>query len=148
MQGNPTAAATVVVDNRRGPSLLFRILWFVVIGWWLSFFVVSLAAIANLTIIGIPLAIWLINRIPQAATLKFDGSHVVASTVDGVTTVTISNVSQRPFWQRALWYLLVGWWLTALALYAAWLLCIVVVGMPLAFPIFSAAGKLLTLKRG
>lgn len=142
------SGATVVIDSRHGANLLLRIVWFVLIGWWLSFFVVSLAVIANLTIVGIPLGIWLINRIPQAATLKFDRSHVAASTVDAVTTVTISDVPQRPFWQRTLWYILVGWWLTALALYVAWLLCVIVIGMPLAFPIFSGAGKLLTLKRG
>lgn len=146
MQDSPAPGTVIIKDD--GPSLVWRILWFVVIGWWLSFFVVTSAVLASWTIIGIPFGIWLINRIPQAATLKFDRRHVVATTVGDVTTISVWKAEQRPFWQRALWYLLVGWWLTAIALYVAWLLCLSVIGIPLAFPIFGAAGKILTLKRG
>ncbi len=144
-----TSPTTTVVDTRGGPNMLIRIIWFLLIGWWLSFFWISLAAFANLTIIGIPLGIWMMNRVPQVVTLKMDRTRFVTATdTDGNTIVTISNVAQRPFWQRALWYLLVGWWLTTLILYVAWFLCVLIVTIPLAFPMFGAAGKLLTLKRG
>lgn len=119
------------------------------VGWWLSFVTITLITLLNLTIIGIPLALWLANRIPQVATLKLDRSyHVATLDSDGRVAVTVTRPSQRPFWQRALWYILVGWWLTTIALYVAWILSISILGLPLAFPIFSAAGKLLTLKRG
>jgi uncharacterized membrane protein YccF (DUF307 family) len=144
-----SATETTFVDTRRSPNLLIRLLWFLFIGWWASFIVITLAALVNLTVIGIPLGFWLVNRVPQTATLKLDRArHTASAGADGSTVVTVSNVPQRPFWQRALWYLLVGWWLTFIALYLAWALCLTIIGMPLAFPIFSATGKLLTLKRG
>lgn len=88
------------------------------------------------------------NRIPQVVTLKLDNTrYTVATGADGNTVVTAERIPQRPFWQRALWYLLVGWWATVTWLYVAWLLSVIVVGMPLAFPMFGFTGKLLTLKR-
>jgi uncharacterized membrane protein YccF (DUF307 family) len=138
-----------VADKRGGPNLLIRALWFVFVGWWLSFSVISLAGLATITVIGIPLGLWLANRIPQVATLKLDRTRFIATAhADGAATISISGVPQRPFWQRALWFALVGWWLTYLWLYLAWALCITIILMPVAFPMFSAAGKLLTLKRG
>ena len=69
-----------VVEHRRGdtvmaveppePNLLIRALWFVVVGWWLSLLVTLGASLLQLTIIGIPAAVWGINRIPQVTTLK------------------------------------------------------------------------------
>lgn len=141
--------STTVVDTRGGPNILIRLLWFVFVGWWASLIVISLAALANLTIIGIPLGLWLMNRVPQVVTLKLDRvSYTAVTGTDGHTVVTVSSVAQRPIWQRALWYLLVGWWLTTIMLYVAWAFCLTVILMPVAFPMFSATGKLLTLKRG
>lgn len=142
------SATTTIVDTRGGPNLLIRILWFLFIGWWLSLVVITLAAIANLTVIGIPLGLWLMNRVPQVVTLKLDKTQYTTTTDSGGSTViTVTNVPQRPFWQRAVWYLLVGWWLTTIMLYVAWTFCLTLILMPLAFPMFSATGKLLTLKR-
>ncbi len=143
------APATTIVDTRSGPNMLIRILWFLCVGWWLSFLWITLASLVSLTILGIPLGIWMCNRVPQVVTLKMDSVRLVHTTgADGSSTVTLTGVAQRPFWQRALWYLLVGWWLTTIWLYLAWLLCITILLVPVAFPMFTVTGKLLTLKRG
>ena len=34
---------------------------------------------------------------------------------------------------RAIWYLLVGWWLTAILMGIAWFAAIIIVGLPLTF---------------
>lgn len=143
------AATHTIVDTRGGPNILIRILWFLFVGWWLSFFVVTLAAFVNCTIIGIPLGIWLMNRIPQVVTLKMDRA-VTTHTVyaDGSTATTLANVPQHRFLLRAIWFLLVGWWLATAWLYLAWFLCLLIITIPVAFPMFSLAGKILTLKRG
>lgn len=55
-------------------SLVVRALYFVVIGWWLSFFWANLAALLAVTIIGLPIAIWMINRLPFVTSLyRFHG---------------------------------------------------------------------------
>jgi uncharacterized membrane protein YccF (DUF307 family) len=47
-----------------------RFLWWLLIGWWASGIAVSIAWIALITIIGIPLGIWIINRLPTILTLR------------------------------------------------------------------------------
>ena len=63
-------AAPAVTVYERGPNLFIRFLWWLFIGWWASGFVVVIAWVALVTIIGIPLGIWIINRIPTILTLR------------------------------------------------------------------------------
>ncbi|MGI9117190.1 MAG: YccF domain-containing protein [Gaiellales bacterium] len=51
-------------------SLLLRALWFVVVGWWALLVWMSAAWFASITIVGIPLGIWMYNRTPWVATLQ------------------------------------------------------------------------------
>jgi len=56
------------------PSLVVRATYFVLIGWWLSWLWANVAAALSLTIIGIPVAIWLFNRLPYVTSLyRFHG---------------------------------------------------------------------------
>ncbi len=55
-------------------SLVVRALYFVFVGWWLSFLWANLAAFLAVTIIGLPIAIWLANRLPFVTSLyRFHG---------------------------------------------------------------------------
>ena len=65
-----TSAPVVVMASSPEPNIALRAVWFIFIGWWLSGLTVLLAVLLQLTILGIPAAIWLINRIPQITTLK------------------------------------------------------------------------------
>ena len=49
---------------------LLRVLWFFVIGWSLGFIVIMAGYALALTIIGIPLGIYLLNRVPLVMTLS------------------------------------------------------------------------------
>ncbi len=62
-------------DLARGQhSLLVRALYFVFVGWWLSFLWANAAAILAITIIGLPISIWLANRLPFVTSLyRFHG---------------------------------------------------------------------------
>ncbi|WP_265109601.1 YccF domain-containing protein [Halosolutus halophilus] len=62
-------------DVARGQhSLLVRAPYFVFVGWWLSFVWANVAALLAITIIGLPIAIWLINRLPFVTSLyRFHG---------------------------------------------------------------------------
>ncbi len=57
------------------PNLILRVIWFLLVGWWLAG-ILSVAAWAlNATIIGLPLGLWIINRLPTSATLRPPSSH-------------------------------------------------------------------------
>ena len=55
--------------NEELPFLL-RVVWFIFIGWELGFFVISIGYLCCITVIGIPLGIWILNRVPLALTLS------------------------------------------------------------------------------
>ncbi len=60
----------VVAEGKRGPGLLVRAVWFVFVGWWLSGIMSLIAWLAMISILFLPLGIWLINRIPTFITLR------------------------------------------------------------------------------
>lgn len=55
-------------------SLLVRGLYFLFVGWWLSWFWANAAALLAITIIGLPIAYWMFNRLPFVTSLyRFHG---------------------------------------------------------------------------
>ncbi len=47
-----------------GRPILVRAAHFVLVGWWLSFLWANLATLFAITIVGLPVAIWMIHRLP------------------------------------------------------------------------------------
>jgi len=55
-------------------SLLVRAVYFVFVGWWLSWFWANAAAFFAITVIGLPVALWMFNRLPYVTSLyRFHG---------------------------------------------------------------------------
>ena len=105
------------------PSLLVRAIWFVFVGWWLTGLWLSVAWLLNVTIIGIPLGIKMINRVPFVLSLK-KRSETYVESEDGA--------SQYSLPVRALWFLFVGWWASGVWTGIAYALTLTIVGIPLA----------------
>jgi uncharacterized membrane protein YccF (DUF307 family) len=103
------------IERKRGPGLLVRALWWLFIGWWLSGIVVGVAWIALVTIIGIPLGVWLINRLPTVLTLRpRSTTWHLGQDADGVTVMSEAGRRQVAWPIRGIWFLLVGWWASAI----------------------------------
>ena len=66
---NPDTVSTEYRIPADAPNLILRAIWFVLIGWWLTGVLSAAAWALNATIIGLPLGLWIINRLPFAATL-------------------------------------------------------------------------------
>lgn len=124
------------------PNLILRVIWFLLVGWWLAG-ILSVAAWAlNATIIGLPLGLWIINRLPTSATLRPPSSHY---RIQG--GVLHSGVEQHSFIVRAIYFLLIGWWLSGLWMVVAYALLLTIVGMPAAFWMYGRIGAVTTLYR-
>lgn len=126
----------------RAPNLVLRVIWFLLIGWWLTGILSAAAWALNATIVGLPLGLWIINRLPLVATLRPVESFYL---VEG--GVVVSGQPQRPFLLRALYFVLIGWWLSGLWMAAAYVFLITIVGMPLAFWMYGRIGAVTTLFR-
>lgn len=124
---------------RQSPGCLIQILWFAFIGWWLGSFAVSAAYVMFLFIVTIPIGIAILNNIPLIMALRQPDRPV--------TPYGEVAVRQHNFLVRALWFIFVGWWLTAIALSVGYFLCMTIIGLPLGFVIFDMTPGMLTLRR-
>lgn len=138
----PSPAAPTPIVESRAPNLLLRVLWFVFVGWWLGGILSGVAWALNATIIGLPLGLWLINRLPTFVTLRPQEQRWQLEPGGWV-----SATPQRPFLLRAAWFLLVGWWLSGLWLAVAYVMLLSIVGLPAAFWMYGRVGAVTTLYR-
>lgn len=135
---------TIVVPQQNGPGLLIRALYFILIGWWFSGIWAVVAWILSLTIIGLPFGLYMLNRLPQVVTLKPNRSDLVLTTTGRVVG---RDVPQVPFLLRALYFFLIGWWLSAIWIAIAWALNASIIGMVIGFWMFDRVPALITLAR-
>lgn len=133
-----------VIEIRESPGCFWQVLWFAFVGWWLGQIWIGLAWLAMLTIVGIPLGVKMLNSVPTVMALRKPPQHMKVE--DGRTVVV--DVPQRPFIVRAIWFVLVGWWLTGIWIEVAYFFCLTIVGLPLGFKMFDLTPAIATLKRG
>jgi uncharacterized membrane protein YccF (DUF307 family) len=137
----------IVAINQPGPSFLVRALWYLFIGWWLAGFTILLGYVLALTIIGLPLALMIFNRLGTVLTLRPYKRTVYVTTSGGMTTIQLQNVEQFPLHLRAIYFVFVGWWLGALWLSIAYFLCLLIIPLPLGLFMMNRTGMALTLYR-
>jgi uncharacterized membrane protein YccF (DUF307 family) len=128
----------------RSPNILLRVLWFVVLGWWLSGVWTAVAWLLCVSVLGLPLGIVMLNMLPQVTTLR---ARDVTTHLDERGVVAVMHTTQYPLLVRALYFVLVGWWLSALWLAAAWALGSTVVLLPVSFWMINRTPGVLLLTR-
>jgi uncharacterized membrane protein YccF (DUF307 family) len=137
-----------VTEGPPGPGLLIRFVWWLFIGWWASGIVVAIAWVSLITIIGIPLGIWLINRLPTVLTLRpRTRTWYLGQDDEGRTVMTSQGREQVPWPVRGLWFVLVGWWASAIWMGFAWLIQLTVIGVPIALLMFNRTPFIASLYR-
>lgn len=124
------------------PNLVVRVIWFILVGWWLTGILSAVAWAINATVIGLPLGLWIINRLPFVATLRPPGSLYWVD--EGILR---NATEQRTFLLRAVYFILVGWWLSGLWMAVAYVLLLSIIGMPGAFWMYGRIGAVTTLYR-
>ncbi|HEU5012442.1 MAG TPA: YccF domain-containing protein [Roseiflexaceae bacterium] len=142
MQSQTTSRPIVVPNN--GPNLLLRAVYFILVGWWFSGIWAVVGWLLCVTVIGLPLGLYMLNRLPQVVTLKPARRDWVVTPTGRIVDV---DVRQRPFLLRALYFVLVGWWLSAVWIVAAWALHASIIGMVLGFWMFDRVPAIITLAR-
>ncbi|NPV08218.1 MAG: YccF domain-containing protein [Anaerolineae bacterium] len=133
----------------RNPGCLIQLLWFALIGWWAGQAWIAVAWFLMVTIVGIPLGIAMLNHLPKVIALRDPSAVGVTITYAGdrVYVSGVHGVPQRNFLLRAVYFVLIGWWLTALWMEAAYAISLTIIGLPLGFWMFDRVPALLTLKR-
>ena len=123
-------------------------MWFLLVGWWLTAIVISIAYVLALSVIGLPFAFYIFNRIPAVLTLRGrTKTYQVDTSADGTRTLTSANIAQLPLLLRAIWFVLIGFWLGAIWMSVAYVLCLLIVTLPFGLAMFNRVGAVMTLLR-
>ena len=124
---------------------LLRALWFIFFGWHVAGFWILAAWFLNVTIIGLPLGAWMLNRLPQVLTLKGRGGTLVEDKKSGM--VYRRGPNQVFFPIRVGYFLLIGWWLSLLWSALGYLLCLTIIGLPFGLLMLNNLPAVTTLQR-
>jgi uncharacterized membrane protein YccF (DUF307 family) len=102
-----------------------------------------------ITIIGLPIGIWLVNRLPTVITLRPRTSYAYASIDRQGRTVYTAGVprDQPPWWLRFVWFLLVGWWASLLVMALGWALLLPIITIPIGVLLFNRVPFVASLYR-
>jgi uncharacterized membrane protein YccF (DUF307 family) len=141
--------ATEYVDLPRGPGCLVQLLWYLFIGWWVTQIWVAVAWVLLVSILGIPLGIWMLHRVPLVLALR-DPREVRYRMIPlGKSDWMYQEVGapQYPFLLRAVYFVFVGWWLSALWMTLASLVCATIIGLPVGIWMFDLVPMLVSLQR-
>ena len=78
-----TNASLTRVHEDPGVPFLIRVLWFFLIGWHITFWWVLAAWVFNITILGLPVGVWMLDRVPLVLTLRMPRGYTVSQVEDG-----------------------------------------------------------------
>jgi uncharacterized membrane protein YccF (DUF307 family) len=122
---------------------IIRVLWFLIVGWELTGVWILIAWALNATIIGLPLGLWMFDRVPQVLTLKARSGTWLVNKKNGFSQFLPKR--QPSFLVRAIYFVLVGWWFSLLWAGLAWALCATIIGLPLGIMMLNALPTATTL---
>lgn len=138
---------THVREDQPLPFLL-RVIWFFLVGWHATLPWILVAWLLNLTIIGLPLGLWMLNRVPLVLTLRAQSGYNVIQMRNGeVIALRHANIPQHTLPVRALYFVLIGWWFSLLWSVLAWVFSVSIVGLPLGAWMFNRLPGVTTLMR-
>ncbi len=140
--------STVVAVQGKQPGCLVQLIWFACIGWWAGQVWILLAWLLMATVIGIPLGVKMINRLPYVIALRSQDTGVTVIEAGGVTVVSVGGERpQRNLLLRIVYLVVIGWWLSALWMEFGYLFCATIIGMPIGFWMFDKTPAVLSLRR-
>jgi len=139
--------SSVSIQQEKGPGLLIRALYFIFVGLWLGGVWTTIAWILVVSIIGLPLGLLMLNRLPQVMTLKPVRENRYLVQKDGQWVMRSHTREQPPFLARVLYFIFIGWWFSALWLLTAWAISGITLGLglPIAFWMFDRVPAVTTL---
>ena len=135
-------SATIVA--KRNPGCLVQLAWFAFVGWWLGQAWIAAAWFFTTTIVGMPIAVIMLNRLPEVIALRGE-TELVVQNWSGRTVV--SELPQYNLALRTIYFLLIGWWASALWMEAAYALCLSIIGLPIGFWMFDRVPFIVSLRR-
>lgn len=130
------------------PGLFIRALYFLFIGWWAGLIWLHVGYFFVMTVIGLPVGLIMLNRLPLVMTLKPASQSVNINITGNTTNINITSGAQQVnFLIRALYFVFVGWWAGLLWSYVAYALFAFIVTIPVGVIMFNMLPAIITLRK-
>lgn len=140
--------SSTVINSSKNPGCLIQLLWFAFIGWWLGQAWMVVAWLLMVSIIGIPLGVMMLNMLPKVIALRDPTEHkLIITRHDGLVSTQAIDAPQINFLVRVVYFLLVGWWVSAIWMEAAFAISLTIIGLPIGFWMFDRVPLLVSLKQ-
>lgn len=139
-------AAKPISQPARQVPFLLRVIWFFVLGWELTGAWILVAWAFNVTLIGLPVGIWMLDRVPQVLTLKSRSGDWVADYQSGRSHFKAKE--QFSWLIRLPYFILIGWWFSLVWAATAWLISATIILLPVGVVMLHALPAVTTLQRG
>jgi len=137
----------VVIRGKSEPGCLSQALWFTFIGWWLGALWVCVAWTLCVTLVGLPVGIAMLHRVPKVMTGRSPESVTITRIGDLTVVDLTGSRPQRSFLWRAIYFVLIGCWFSGIWIALAYIACLTLIGMPLGLRMFEKVPAVLTLRR-
>ncbi len=132
---------SIVYEQGNRPGCLIQLLWFAFVGWWFGALWVGVAWVLTVSIIGMPIGAAMLNNVPQVIALR--GRRLVTVSPEG----HVRSAPEINIIIRAIYFVLIGWWLSAAWLIVAYALCMTIILLPIGFWMFDLSPMIVSLKR-
>jgi uncharacterized membrane protein YccF (DUF307 family) len=127
-------------------GMFIRILYFIFIGSWAGFFWLNLGYFFCFTVIGLPLGLVMLNRLPTVLTLRPTTQQVNVTVTGNTTNINIGGAQQRSFLIRALYFVFIGSWVGYLWAVFGYCLCLLIITMPVGLMMLNRLPAVITLR--
>jgi uncharacterized membrane protein YccF (DUF307 family) len=124
-----------------------RALYFIFIGWWAGLIWLNIGYFFVLTVIGLPVGLIMLNRLPAVLTLQPASQHVNINITGGTTNINIGGAQQVNFLIRAVYFIFIGWWAGLLLAWVAYLLFVLLVTIPVGVLLLNMLPTVITLRK-
>ena len=128
----------VTVTATANTHLLLRALWFVFVGWWLGLVWTIMAWLFNLTLIGLPVGLAMLNAIPMVTSLHHRRGYTAYHAPRPIYPA-------NPLALRAIWFVVIGWWASLIWTLVAFAFSLTFILMPISFWMWNRLPTITTL---
>lgn len=138
----------IIVVKQKKTSFIARIFWYLFIGWWAGAIWLATGYFLCLTMLGLPIGLLMLNRLPQVMTLKPTGFDTdIRYNADGSISTRSKGPRQYNFFLRAIYFLCFGWWVSGFWIVIAYFFIFVIIGLPLGLMMLNVLPTVMTLRR-
>ena len=137
----------MVIVERNQAGCLVQAVWFLLIGWWFTGLWISVAWLLCVLILPLPLGLAMLHSVPLVLARRRPDGGVRVRVMSASGEMVDIGHEQLPWIVRALYFVFIGCWWSAIVILLAYAFALTFFGLPIAIWLFDRVPGAITLKR-